>query len=109
VWKICELFSWNIVSLIRIQYGSIKLIKQKPGEIIEIKNFDSDIWLILLEENLKKRGIVSIDNKYDRVFDLKEDNTEKLMIISHAGTMSVLISYFLNIPLYLTFLKLILN
>ena len=41
--KICELFSWNIVSLVRIQYGSIKLIKQKPGEIIEIKNFDSDI------------------------------------------------------------------
>jgi len=30
---------WNIVTLIRIQYGSIKLFKQKPGEIIEVKNF----------------------------------------------------------------------
>lgn len=60
----------------------------------------SDNIITNLEENLKKRGIVSIDNKYDRVFNLKENNTEKLMIISHAGTMSVLISYFLNIPLY---------
>jgi 23S rRNA pseudouridine2605 synthase len=37
--NICDYFLWNIVNLVRIQYGSIKLIKQKPGEIIEIKNF----------------------------------------------------------------------
>jgi len=37
--NICDYFLWNIVSLIRIQYGSIKLIKQKPGEIIEIESF----------------------------------------------------------------------
>ena len=41
--KICDFFLWKIVNLIRIQYGSIKLIKQKPGEIIEIKNFSVDI------------------------------------------------------------------
>ncbi len=38
--NICDYFLWNIVNLVRIQYGSIKLIKQKPGEIIEIKNFN---------------------------------------------------------------------
>jgi len=37
--NICKFFLWNIVTLIRIQYGSIKLFKQKPGEIIEVKNF----------------------------------------------------------------------
>ena len=36
--KIANFFSWNIVKLIRIQYGSIKLQSQKPGEIIEVKN-----------------------------------------------------------------------
>jgi 23S rRNA pseudouridine2605 synthase len=41
--NICELFLWNIVKLIRIQYGSIKLTKQKPGEIIEVKNFSSTL------------------------------------------------------------------
>ena len=41
--NICNKFKWNIVNLVRIQYGSIKLIKQKPGEIIEVKNFDSNI------------------------------------------------------------------
>ena len=41
--NICDFFLWNIVSLVRIQYGSIKLIKQKPGEIIEIKNFKSNL------------------------------------------------------------------
>ena len=41
--NICDLFLWNIVNLVRIQYGSIKLIKQKPGEIIEIKNFNRDL------------------------------------------------------------------
>lgn len=41
--NICDYFLWNIVNLVRIQYGSIKLIKQKPGEIIEIKNFNKSI------------------------------------------------------------------
>ena len=41
--NICEYTLWNIVNLVRIQYGSIKLIKQKPGQIVEIKNFDTDI------------------------------------------------------------------
>ena len=41
--NICDYFLWNIVNLVRIQYGSIKLIKQKPGEIIEIKNFNLNL------------------------------------------------------------------
>ena len=41
--NICDYFLWNIVNLVRIQYGSIKLIKQKPGEIIEVKNFNSNL------------------------------------------------------------------
>ena len=39
--NICDYFEWNIVNLVRIQFGSIKLIKQKPGELIEIKEFDN--------------------------------------------------------------------
>ena len=64
-----------------------------------MKAFSENI-ITNLGENLQKLGIVSIDNKYDRLFDLEDNETEKLMIISHAGTMSVLISYFLNMPLY---------
>lgn len=41
--NICNYFLWNIVNLVRIQYGSIKLIKQKPGEIIEIEKFDNNL------------------------------------------------------------------
>ena len=41
--KICEYFLWNIVNLVRIQYGSIKLIKQKPGELIEVKTFNKNL------------------------------------------------------------------
>ena len=64
-----------------------------------MKAFSDNIFSNL-DENLKQRGIVSIDEKYDRLFDLEKNTSEKLMIISHAGTMSVLMSYFLNMPLY---------
>ena len=37
--NICKFFKWDIVKLIRIQYGSIKLSKQKLGEIREVKKF----------------------------------------------------------------------
>ncbi len=53
-----------------------------------------------LEVELGNRGIVSLDAEYDRRFDLSKSSIERLMIISHAGTMSVLLSYFLNMPLY---------
>ena len=53
-----------------------------------------------LEVQLGNRGIVSLDAEYDRRFDLSKSSIERLMIISHAGTMSVLLSYFLNMPLY---------
>ncbi len=53
-----------------------------------------------LEIELGNRGIVPLDAEYDRRFDLSKSSVEKLMIISHAGTMSVLLSYFLNMPLY---------
>ena len=64
-----------------------------------MKDFSDNI-ITNLGESLNKLGVVSLDNKYDRLFDLQKNETEKLMIISHAGTMSVLISYFLNMPLY---------
>jgi 23S rRNA pseudouridine2605 synthase len=41
--NICDYFLWNIVNLVRIQYGSIKLVKQKPGEIIEIESFETNL------------------------------------------------------------------
>lgn len=41
--NICDYFLWNIVNLIRIQFGSIKLIKQKPGEILEINHFKKNL------------------------------------------------------------------
>ena len=37
--NICKFFKWNVVKLIRIQYGSIKLHNQKSGEIKEVKKF----------------------------------------------------------------------
>ena len=37
--KLCDYFLWNIVNLVRIQYGSIKLTNLKPGEVIEVKKF----------------------------------------------------------------------
>ena len=64
-----------------------------------MKEFSDNI-ITNLGVSLNELGVVSIDNKYDRLFDLQNNETEKLMIISHAGTMSVLISYFLNMPLY---------
>ena len=53
-----------------------------------------------LERELGNRGIVALDAEYDRRFDLSKSSIERLMIISHAGTMSVLLSYFLNMPHY---------
>ena len=41
--KICDYFLWNIVNLVRIQFGSVKLTKQKSGEIIEIDKFNSTL------------------------------------------------------------------
>ena len=34
--NICKYFKWPILKLIRLQYGSIKLNKEKPGQINEI-------------------------------------------------------------------------
>ena len=53
-----------------------------------------------LETELSNRGIVALDAVYDRRFDLSGSSIERLMVISHAGTMSVFLSYFLNMPLY---------
>ena len=35
--KICDYFSWNIVKLLRIEYGPYKLTNLKEGKIKEIK------------------------------------------------------------------------
>ena len=59
-----------------------------------------DNIILNLESELEKRNINPSGNKYDRLFDLNNSEIQKIMIVSHAGTMSVLISYFLNMPLY---------
>jgi len=41
--NVCKFFNWHIVKLIRIQYGSIKLSKQKISEIQEIKKFSAEL------------------------------------------------------------------
>ena len=41
--NICKFFKWNIVKLIRIQYGTIKLSKQKIGEIQEVKKLPAKL------------------------------------------------------------------
>ena len=53
-----------------------------------------------LEESLSDIGVISTDSRYDRLFDLSSSKISNLMIISHAGTMSTLLSYLLNLPLY---------
>ena len=35
--NICKYFKWPIFKLIRLQYGPIKINKEKPGQISEIK------------------------------------------------------------------------
>ena len=41
--NICKFFKWDIVKLIRIQYGLIKLSKQKIGEIQEVKKIPTKL------------------------------------------------------------------
>ncbi len=52
-----------------------------------------------LEEELKSLGIICTDDSFDKKFEIMDGSIENLLIISHAGTMSVLLSYFLNMPL----------
>mgnify|MGYP001192423764 CR=1 FL=1 len=40
--NICKFFKWPILKLIRLQYGSIKLNKEKPGQIKEINPIPID-------------------------------------------------------------------
>ena len=40
--NICEFYNWTIVKLIRLQYGSIKLTKQNPGQIEEVTRIPSE-------------------------------------------------------------------
>jgi len=41
--NICKFFKWNIIKLIRIQYGTIKLSKQKMGKIQEVKKLPAEL------------------------------------------------------------------
>ena len=41
--KICKHFKWSISKLIRLQYGSIKLIKEKPGQIRKLDPIPNDL------------------------------------------------------------------
>lgn len=40
--NICEYFKWNIMKLIRVQFGSIKIKKEKPGQIEKIDIIPKD-------------------------------------------------------------------
>ena len=40
--NICKHFKWPINKLIRLQYGSIKLAKEKPGQIHEVISIPKD-------------------------------------------------------------------
>ena len=53
-----------------------------------------------LDKEISSRGISIVESDIDKVFSIENPDERKLLIISHAGTMSVLLSYFLNIPLY---------
>ena len=41
--NICKYFKWTIIKLIRLQYGPIKLSKDRPGEIKEIKEIPNEL------------------------------------------------------------------
>ena len=41
--NVCKFYKWTVIKLIRLQYGSIRLTKQNPGQIEEIKNIPSDL------------------------------------------------------------------
>ena len=41
--KICQHFKWSINKLIRLQYGSIKLTKEKPGQIKQLNQIPKDL------------------------------------------------------------------
>jgi len=41
--KICQNFKWSIIKLIRLQYGSIKLNKEKPGQITKLNHIPKDL------------------------------------------------------------------
>jgi len=64
-----------------------------------MKGFSENI-IQNFNESLNNIGVKSIDDRYDRLFDLSNAKVNKLMIISHAGTMSTLLSYLLSLPLY---------
>ena len=41
--NICKFYKWTVIKLIRLQYGSIRLTKQNPGQIEEVKNIPADL------------------------------------------------------------------
>ena len=54
-----------------------------------MENFSKNI-VSNLEIELGNRGIVPLDAEFDRRFDLSGSSVERLMIISHAGTIPLL-------------------
>ena len=41
--NVCKFYKWTVIKLIRLQYGSIRLTKQNPGQIEEVKNIPADL------------------------------------------------------------------
>ena len=53
-----------------------------------------------LERELLHFGVSVIKSETEKIFSIKSPEKNNLLIVSHAGTMSVLLSFFLDIPLY---------
>ena len=85
----------------------IALYGKSSDEIMsffEIRNSQTfEEWAVsshgLYMQDFAKNIITNLEGELEQ-FEIRNDSLENLMIISHAGTMSVLLSYFLNMPLY---------
>jgi broad specificity phosphatase PhoE len=53
-----------------------------------------------LEEELLRLGVSVFKSKTEKVFSIENPKENNLLIVSHAGTMSVILSFFLDVPLY---------
>jgi len=53
-----------------------------------------------LEKELLRLGVSVVKSETEKVFSIENPKENNLLIVSHAGTMSVLLSFFLGVPLY---------
>ena len=83
--NICKFCKWDIVKLIRIQYGPIKLSNQKIGEIQEVKKFSTHVMLNIIGGFNKKAKLdiptknvrPTSSKKRESIFSILESNALK--------------------------------